>query len=140
MGSAAILCGAMLCYACYLLCVACFLSLFFMLLLALCFEKFELAGNHVSFALSVETADGAVGCDDAVARNMRGKRVALEGLSYGLGTAAIDTACQFAVADGGSGRYLEECEVYAALEGCDALVCQHSLAGFFDSGHSAFGR
>lgn len=140
MGGAVILCGAMVCYACYLLCVACFRSLFFMLLVAFCFEEFELAGNHVSFALSVETADGAVGSNYAMTRNVWSERVAFESLSHGLGAATTDAAGKFTVADGGSCRNLEECEVYAALEGCDALVCQHSLAGFFDSWHSAFGR
>lgn len=92
------------------------------------FQHFLFLLNHIPFALAAEAAEGAIGCNDAMARHFGSEGVATEGLADGLGTPTADAASQFAVGDGFSSGHIEEFQIDAALEVGDVGGGEDTLA------------
>ena len=85
-------------------------------------QQLQFSSNLFALAHAVESADGAVGTYDAMTRNVRGKWIAAECLSDGLGTATADLRSQFAVGDGRAAWHVEESEIDLALKFGDAVA------------------
>ncbi len=58
------------------------------------------------------------------------KRVLFESLTNGLCATASATSCKFAIADGLTGRYIEQGEIHSSLKLCDIRSVQHTLFYF----------
>lgn len=66
--------------------------------------------------MAIEAAQGSVGTDDPMARNIWCKWVTTQRLSHSLGAATAYAACQFTISDGLATWHLEQCEIHSPLE------------------------
>ncbi len=99
------------------------------------FQQLSFFLNHLSRALTVETTEGAIGGDDSVAGNIRGKGIAPQCLSDGLGTAATDATGKFAIGDGLAFGHTEKLQIDTTLELGDAGGGENLLADVGEVGH-----
>ena len=83
----------------------------------------------------MKTSEGAVTGNDTMTRDIWGEGIALEGLSYCLGTSATDTTCQFAVGDGFTTRHTEKFQIDTALKVSNVGVGKYFLTNLRNVGH-----
>lgn len=80
------------------------------------FEQCPFPCYHLTLALAVEAAQGAIGGNDTMAWHFGSEGVAPEGLADSLGRAAANALSQFLVGYGLSSRNFEEGEIDLPLE------------------------
>ena len=96
------------------------------------FQQCPLLLYHLSRALAMKAAEGAIGGNDAVAGHFGGEGITLEGLSDGLGTSTTDASGKFTISDSLATRDTKQFQIHTTLELCDVGGCEDPMA---DVGH-----
>lgn len=91
--------------------------------------------NHFALSMAIEAAKAAIGGDDTMARDIRSKRVATQGLTDRLCTTAAYAAGQFSIGDGLAGGDIQQFEVDTTLEVGD-LSRSQDLGSYFGCCHN----
>ena len=85
-------------------------------------QKMPFPLNHLPFTLTMESTDATSRADNPMTGDIGRKRVALQCLANGLGTAAVYLMGKFLVGDCGATRHVQQGKIHLALKVCDVGV------------------